>query len=100
MTPKENYLRMMRGEIPEFVPAALIEPHSQMVEDELLTPRAAPDGPIVTSLGVTYVGAGEDLMFGAMPAPNSVIIDDIQNGATSSKSRMCHTVIGKATIKT
>ena len=77
MTPKENYLRMMRGEIPEFVPAALIEPHSQMVEDELLTPRAAPDGPIVTSLGVTYVGAGEDLMFGAMPAPNSVIIDDI-----------------------
>ena len=67
----------MRGEIPEFVPSAFYEPHSQQVEDELLTPRMAKDGPIVTSLGVTYVGAGEDLMFGAMPEPNKIIIDDI-----------------------
>ncbi|MCL2124715.1 MAG: hypothetical protein FWH33_01855 [Oscillospiraceae bacterium] len=77
MTPKENYLRMMRGEIPEFVPSGFYEPYSQVVEDELLTPRMAPDGPIVTALGVKYVGAGADLMFGAMPEPNHVIIDDI-----------------------
>ena len=77
MTPKENYLRMMRGEIPEFIPSGMYEPHSQQVEDELLTPRAAPDGPIVTSLGVKYVGAGAELMFGAMPEPNNIIIDDI-----------------------
>ena len=77
MTPKENYLRMMHGDIPEFVPSAFYNPHSQGVEDELLTPRAAPNGPIVTSLGVTYVGGGADLMYGAMPAPNEIMIDDI-----------------------
>ena len=76
MTPKENYLRMMHGEIPEFVPSGFYEPHTQVVEDELLTPRIAPNGPIVTSLGVTYVGSPE-LNDGAMPAPNKIIIDDI-----------------------
>jgi len=87
MTPKENYLRMMRGEIPEFVPSALYEPHNQVVEDELLTPRTAPDGPIVTSLGVTYVGAGEELMYGAMPEPNNIIIDDITKWRDQIKIR-------------
>jgi hypothetical protein len=40
-----------RGD-PEFVPS-YIEPHRIPVKEELLTPQAAPDGPIVTSLGVT-----------------------------------------------
>ena len=78
LTQKENYLRMARCEIPEFIPAGMIEPNRVPVRDELLTPIAAPDGPIVTSLGVTYVGS-EDLGWGAMPEPNKIIIDDISN---------------------
>ena len=75
MTPKENYLRMLSGEIPEFIPSYII-PHSTHVAEELLTPQAAPNGPYVTSLGVTYVGS-PDFNYGAMPEPNHIIISDI-----------------------
>ena len=85
MTPKENYLMMLRGEIPDFMPS-FYEPHGQQCEDELLTPRIAPNGPIVTSLGVTYIGS-KDLMDGAMPAPNQIIIDDISKWREQLKIR-------------
>ena len=85
MTPKENYLRMLRGEIPEYMPS-FYEPHGQQCEDELLTPRIAPDGPIVTSLGVTYVGSKE-LMDGAMPAPGKIIVTDITKWREQLKIR-------------
>ena len=86
MTPKENYLRMLRWEIPEFMPAGFIDPHSMPVRDELLTPQMAPDGPIVTSLGVTYVGSA-DFNYGAMPEPGSIIIDDITKWRDKLKIR-------------
>ena len=85
MTPKENYLRMIRGEIPEFMPS-YIEPHSVPLKEELLTPQAVPDGPFVTSLGVTYVGSAEN-NFGAMPAPNQILIDDITKWRDKLKIR-------------
>ena len=86
MTPKENYLRMVSGEIPEFVPS-WVEPYMGMpLQEELLTPQAAPDGPIVTSLGVTYVGSPE-MNNGAMPAPNVVLIDDITKWRDKLKIR-------------
>ena len=85
MTPKENYLRMLRGEIPEFVPS-YIEPHQMPVREELLTPQAVPDGPFTTSLGVVYVGC-PDLNNGAMPAPNQIIIDDITKWPEQLKIR-------------
>ena len=75
LTPKENYLTMLRGEIPEYLPSHF-EPFSMGIAEELLTPPSAPDGPIVTSLGVTYVGSPEN-NFGAMPAPGVVVLDDI-----------------------
>ena len=75
MTPRENYLRMLRGEIPEFIPS-YFEPHLAMVEEELLTPNRAPNGPIVTALGVTYVGSPDD-NYGAMPKPGEILVDDI-----------------------
>ena len=76
MTPKENYLYMMRGNnIPEYMPS-MFEPYRMPVQDELLTPNRAPDGPIVTSLGVTYVGTEEN-NWGAMPEPGKIILDDI-----------------------
>ncbi|NLV51358.1 MAG: veratrol--corrinoid protein metyltransferase [Clostridiales bacterium] len=75
MTPKQNYLTMLRGEIPEYIPSMYEERIGRFTED-LLTPTYAPNGPIVTSLGVTYVGS-PDLNNGAMPKPGVVILDDI-----------------------
>ncbi len=73
LTPKENYFRMLRGEIPEWLPSYFNNGAALWVE-ELLTPQAAPDGPIVTTLGVTYVGS-PDNNWGAMPKPNEVVLD-------------------------
>ncbi len=75
MTPKENYLTMLRGEIPEFIPSYLV-PHVAFWDEELLTPNRAPNGPIVTALGVTYVGTPDD-NYGAMPKPGEILLDDI-----------------------
>ena len=75
MNPKENYLTMLRGEIPEYIPS-MYEQRSVRITEELLTPVYAPDGPIVTPLGVTYVGSPE-LMNGAMPKPGCIILEDI-----------------------
>ncbi len=78
LTPKENYLMMLRGEIPEYMPS-FMDGHSAMWNEELLTPVSAPNGPIVTSLGVTYVGAAH-MMNGAMPAPGMNLLgEDIRN---------------------
>lgn len=75
VTPKENYLRMLRGEVPEFIPSYL-EPYVSVLDEELLTPNRAPNGPIVTALGVTYVG-DPDNNYGAMPKPGEIMLDDI-----------------------
>ncbi len=57
ITPKENYLMMLRGEIPEYVPSSQFMPSGEMIADELLTPVSAPNGPVKTAYGVTYVGS-------------------------------------------
>ena len=75
LTPKENYMAMLRGDMPEYMPS-YFEAYSAGIDEELLTPARAPDGPIVTSLGVTYVGS-PDNNYGAMPAPGMNILDDI-----------------------
>jgi len=75
LTPKENYLRMLRREQYEYVPS-MMEPYMTGVTDELLTPQAAPNGPVVTGLGVTYVGSADN-GFGAMPKPGEVLLEDI-----------------------
>lgn len=85
MTPKENYLYMLKGNIPEYMPS-FFEPYQMPMTDELLTPNRAPDGPIVTSLGVTYVGSPEN-NFGAMPAPGKIILDDITHWRDKVKIR-------------
>jgi len=86
MTPKENYLSMLRGEIPEFVPSAMFMPHGNFPgQEELLTPQSAQE-PFVTSLGVTYVGSPEN-NWGAMPKPGEIIIDDISKWREQLKIR-------------
>ncbi len=75
MTPKENYLTMLRGEIPEYIPS-MYEERAGRFDEELLTPVYAPNGPVVTSLGVTYVGS-PSLNNGAMPKPGVILLEDI-----------------------
>ena len=78
MTPKENYLMMLSGQVPDHIPS-MFENYSARWNEELLTPVSAPNGPIVTSLGVTYVGC-ETLNYGAMPAPGMNLLgEDIRN---------------------
>jgi len=77
ITAKENYLMLMRGEIPEYVPANFLEPCAEVVRDDQLTPNNCPGGkPVKTVWGVTYVGSA-DLMNGAMPKPGEILLDDI-----------------------
>ena len=77
LTPKENYFRMLDGLEYEWMPC-FMNTGMGMFEEDFLTPRIAPDGPIVTSLGVTYVGA-PDMNFGATPDPTKHVVDDICN---------------------
>lgn len=76
LTPKENYLRTLDGEIPAYPPSRF-DPYVKPCPEELLTPNSLPDGrPFVTSLGVTYVSCKE-ANNGAMPKPGEVVISDI-----------------------
>lgn len=86
LSPKENYLRTLDGEIPEYVPSHF-DPYMRPSFDEMLTPNSVPDGkPFVTSLGVTYVGSKE-VNYGAMPEPGNIIIDDITKWRDKLKIR-------------
>ncbi|NLL40115.1 MAG: veratrol--corrinoid protein metyltransferase [Clostridiales bacterium] len=76
LTPKENYLMMLRGEIPEYMPS-YFEPAFEMITEEMLAPVFAPDGPVKTVYGVEYVGS-KDVSNGALPAPGKFILKDIR----------------------
>lgn len=77
LTPKENYLRMLRGDVPEFVPSRF-EPANDNIADELLPPVCAPNGPVTTVYGVVYVGS-EANGWGAMPKPGEILLPDIRS---------------------
>lgn len=77
LTPKENYIKMLHGEIPEFIPSMLYATHSAPIGDEMLTPQSAPNGPVMTAYGVEYVGS-KDINNGAMPAPGKTLLNDIR----------------------
>ena len=85
LKPKENYLRMVRGGIPVYMPS-MMDPYMAPTFEELLTPNRAPDGPIITSLGVKYVGS-PDNNWGAMPEPGFIVIDDITKWREQLKIR-------------
>ncbi len=86
LSAKENWLRTIRGDVPEFVPSSY-DPYMRPVGDELLTPNACPAGQeVVTALGVPYVGC-EDANNGAMPKPGYLVIDDITKWRDQLKIR-------------
>jgi hypothetical protein len=75
ITAKENYIRMMKGEIPEFGPSFFTSPVVPL-QEERLTPVSEPTGAFTTVYGVEYVGSAEN-MWGAMPAPGKILLRDI-----------------------
>lgn len=76
LSPKENYLKVLRGEIPEYVPSSF-EPYTEMIWlDYYFKPVYAPDGFNFSPWGVRYVGS-PDLNMGGMPEPGFIILHDI-----------------------
>jgi hypothetical protein len=75
ITPKENYIMMLKGEIPEYVPS-YFESSKDTIADELIAPVFAPNGPITTVYGVEYIGTADN-NWGALPTPGKVILRDI-----------------------
>ncbi len=87
---------MLRGEIPEYVPASF-EPSKDMIADELIAPVMAPNGPITTVYGVEYIGTPEN-NWGAMPTPGKIILRDITKWRDVIKNRTSQTATGKPII--
>ena len=77
ITPKENYLMMLRGEIPEYLPSMFEDRAGRFVE-EFLTPATCPDGPIVTSLGMNGIWFGIFVVFmmaiGSITPPVGMVV--------------------------
>lgn len=79
LTPKENYLTILRGELPEWIPA-FYEPYMVMLEKDpgFGTPIMAPAGPLYSPWGVKFVGSGPENNYGAIPEPGNFILKDIR----------------------
>lgn len=77
LTARENYLKVLRGEIPDRVPSMFFEPYIDMIIEDQIAPVSAPDGPVKTVYGVEYVGSKE-INNGAMPAPGKILLHDIR----------------------
>ena len=76
LSPKENYLKVLRGEIPEFLPS-YFEPAAEVLPpDGMGVPVFAPDGPVYSPWGVKYVGSA-DINNGAIPEPGNFLVKDI-----------------------
>ncbi len=76
ISPKENYLQLLRTGMPEYIPSMFLDPCMEMITEEMIAPVMAPDGPITTVYGVEYVGSKE-INSGAMPRPGVILFDDI-----------------------
>lgn len=77
ITPKENYLQLLKTGMPEYIPSGFFDPYMEAVIEELIAPVMAPDGPIKTVYGVEYVGS-KDINYGAMPRPGVILFDDVR----------------------
>jgi len=75
LTEKENYLRLMAGEIPEYVPTYWLVDWS--ISPSGFRPQTAPDGSFTNHFGVPYVTEAM-ANNGALPKPGVFILDDIR----------------------
>lgn len=89
LTPKENFLRVARGETPEWVPVSPfggpgIPPLMSMADPMILGSFRGPGGG-VDPWGVTFV-TGEEIDFAALPKPNDFILTDVTKWQDSIKA--------------
>jgi len=75
LTEKENYLRLMNGEIPEFVPRYWATTWS--CQPSGFAPKILPDGTFTNHFGVEHVSV-PIANGGAMPRPDIVLLEDIR----------------------
>ncbi|UYO62320.1 veratrol--corrinoid protein metyltransferase [Acetobacterium wieringae] len=79
LTQKENFLRVARGEMPEYVPVSSYfgpnAPLLTMADPCILGSFRGPGGG-VDPWGVTFV-TGEEINFAALPKPNDFILTDV-----------------------
>ena len=76
LTPRENYLRVLRGEIPEYLPSFFDKFMDPVGDFDMLYPCRTPDGPKYSPWGVKFVGGPEN-DYGALPEPGNFILKDI-----------------------
>lgn len=81
MTEKENYLRIYRGEMPEWVPRINYatkgkHPACKMVMPSPLSVNRLPGGAGFDEWGVEYIGTKE-MGMAALPVPGKYLIEDI-----------------------
>ncbi|MCR3923319.1 MAG: veratrol--corrinoid protein metyltransferase [Firmicutes bacterium] len=80
LTQKENFLRVARGEMPEYVPVSTFgepggAPLMAMADPSILGSFRGPDGG-KDPWGVTFV-TNEETNFAALPKPNDFILTDV-----------------------
>ncbi len=74
LTERENYLRLLNGEIPEFIPKYRMMEWSMFANP--FGHKKLPDGSIQDEYGLIHVTSKES-MDGFMPKPGMVLIEDI-----------------------
>ena len=94
LTPKENYLRCLDGDIPEYIPAASFGPMpgaKEPVANILFTPTYLAGhrfADVKDIWGVTWVG-NDEAMGGRLPEPGNFILDDITRWRDVIKDSAC-----------
>ncbi|MCL1835706.1 MAG: veratrol--corrinoid protein metyltransferase [Oscillospiraceae bacterium] len=83
MTGKENYLRLLSGEMPEWIPSFYGRgeggpPHSMMVSPKILSYHRIPGERTIDCFGVPYVST-EEANGGKIPEPGYFILKDIKD---------------------
>ena len=80
LTQKENFLRVVRGEMPEYVPVSSMGPDSAplmtMADPSIIGNFRGPQGG-KDPWGVTFV-TNKETNYGAIPEPGNFILDDVR----------------------
>jgi hypothetical protein len=74
ITEKENYLRLLRGEIPEFIPRYRMM--DWIIFGNPFRGKKSPEGYDIDEFGMVHT-TNESSMGGAMPVPGHILLDDI-----------------------
>ena len=77
LTERENFVRTLRGEIPEYIPAFNLM-YGTFFKPSCYIEGRGPDNSGIDLFGVEWVVEGSSIQ-GALPKPGTFILDDIRN---------------------